>query len=167
MDPLVSVIMPFYNEEKYIEKSVQCILEQTYKNLEIILIDDASNDKSFNIIKDIEDNRIKIIRLEKRNSISDEIIRKDSYNIDIIKLLSKEIGILSNKDVSALTLYIKNNTNIDSDILKLLLKEIKISMDIVYYGDHYSMGGFNINSNVIKKLSEYNISIDIDLYSST
>lgn len=70
--------------------------------------------------------------IEKRNSISDEIIRKDSYNIDIIKLLSKEIGILSNKDVSALTLYIKNNTNIDSDILKLLLKEINIKYNCYY-----------------------------------
>jgi len=65
MEPLVTVIMPFYNEEKYIEKSVSCIIDQTYKNLEILLIDDGSSDNSLEKVKKINDNRIKIISLEK------------------------------------------------------------------------------------------------------
>ena len=43
---LISVIVPVYNTEKYIEKCVMSILNQTYKNLEIILIDDGSTDNS-------------------------------------------------------------------------------------------------------------------------
>ena len=46
---LISVIVPVYNTEKYIEKCVMSILNQTYKNLEIILIDDGSTDNSLQI----------------------------------------------------------------------------------------------------------------------
>ena len=44
--PLVSVIVPIYNVESYLSKCIDSILEQTYKNLEIILIDDGSTDTS-------------------------------------------------------------------------------------------------------------------------
>ena len=44
--PLVSVIIPCYNHEKYIEDSIQSIIEQTYSNIELIIIDDGSKDKS-------------------------------------------------------------------------------------------------------------------------
>lgn len=46
MDPLISVIVPVYNVEKYIERCIVSIVEQTYKNLEIILVDDGTPDKS-------------------------------------------------------------------------------------------------------------------------
>ncbi len=42
--PLVSVIVPAYKVEKYLDKCVESIVEQTYKNLEIILVDDGSPD---------------------------------------------------------------------------------------------------------------------------
>ena len=49
--PLVSIIVPIYNVEDYVEKAVTCILEQDYKNIEVILIDDCSTDKSLKIVK--------------------------------------------------------------------------------------------------------------------
>lgn len=51
--PLVSVILPCYNHEKFVEKSIQSVIEQTYKNIELIIIDDGSTDKSVEIIKDL------------------------------------------------------------------------------------------------------------------
>ena len=60
---LISVIVPVYNTEKYIEKCVMSILNQTYKNLEIILIDDGSTDSSPMICDTLaeKDNRITVI----------------------------------------------------------------------------------------------------------
>ena len=55
----VSIIMPIYNAEKYIKKSIESILNQSYKNFELIIIDDGSNDNSKNIIKKYNDIRIK------------------------------------------------------------------------------------------------------------
>ena len=57
---LVSVIVPIYNVEKYIRKTVESIISQNYKNLEIILVDDGSPDKSPEIIDELgkEDSRI-------------------------------------------------------------------------------------------------------------
>lgn len=49
--PLVSVIMPVYNAEKYLAKAIESILNQTYKRFELIIIDDMSDDKSNSIIK--------------------------------------------------------------------------------------------------------------------
>ena len=48
----VSVIIPIYNAEKYLRKTLDSILVQTYKDIEIVLVDDCSNDDSANIIKE-------------------------------------------------------------------------------------------------------------------
>ena len=60
--PLVSVIMPVYNAEKYLDRSISSIINQTYDNLEILLIDDCSTDNSYNILKEYakKDKRIKV-----------------------------------------------------------------------------------------------------------
>ena len=61
--PLISVIVPVYNAEKYLHRCVDSILNQTYKNLEIILIDDGSKDSSGTICDAYaaKDSRIKVI----------------------------------------------------------------------------------------------------------
>lgn len=56
--PLVSVVMPVYNVESYIEESIYSILSQTYSNLEFIIINDGSTDNTASIIRGIRDNRI-------------------------------------------------------------------------------------------------------------
>lgn len=56
--PLISVILPVYNSQKYIEQSINSILNQTYKNFELIIINDGSTDNSETIIKNISDSRI-------------------------------------------------------------------------------------------------------------
>lgn len=64
----ITVIVPMYNTEKYIERCIRSIMEQTYKNLEIIIVNDGSTDKSLDICKKLqdEDNRIIIINQENK-----------------------------------------------------------------------------------------------------
>ncbi len=63
MLPLISIIVPVYNIEKYVEKCILSISNQTYKNIEIIAIDDGSTDNSGKLLDDLskKDRRIKVI----------------------------------------------------------------------------------------------------------
>lgn len=60
-NPLVSIIIPCYNVEAYVEKAINSILNQTYTNLEIWIIDDASTDGTLQKVNAIKDDRIRII----------------------------------------------------------------------------------------------------------
>lgn len=59
----VSIVMPSYNSQKYINESIKSVLNQTYKNWELIIVDDNSNDDTTSIVKEFKDTRIKLIEL--------------------------------------------------------------------------------------------------------
>ena len=58
----VSLIIPIYNSSKYLKKCINSLVNQTLKDIEIILINDGSEDDSDKIIKEYKDKRIKYIR---------------------------------------------------------------------------------------------------------
>lgn len=58
---MVSVVIPVYNRERTIEKAMQSVLEQTYSDLELIIVDDGSTDKTREIVKNVTDPRVKYI----------------------------------------------------------------------------------------------------------
>lgn len=64
-NPKVSIIMPCFNAEKYIEKAVQSVLEQTYRNFELIIIDDDSTDKTWEIIEQCAKKDFRVICTKK------------------------------------------------------------------------------------------------------
>lgn len=64
---LVSVIIPVYNCDKYLEKCLCSVISQSYKNIEVIVINDGSTDKSGDIIKEYADNVSKILMIEQKN----------------------------------------------------------------------------------------------------
>lgn len=72
MNPLISVIVPIYNVEKYLARCVDSIVNQTYKNLEIILVDDGSPDSCPQMCDDYakKDSRIKVVH-KKNGGLSD------------------------------------------------------------------------------------------------
>ena len=70
---MISVIMTVFNVEQYIEKAIKSILEQEYVDLELIIVDDCSEDKSIEIAKSFNDSRIKFV--------------KNDINLSFLKLL--------------------------------------------------------------------------------
>lgn len=68
MNKLISIIMPVYNAEKYLNRSIESIMNQTYNNMEIILVNDGSTDNSLEICTNYQkkDNRIKLINQENK-----------------------------------------------------------------------------------------------------
>jgi glycosyltransferase involved in cell wall biosynthesis len=60
--PLVSVCIPVYNTELYIKETMDCLVNQTYKNLEVIFSDNCCTDKTIEIIKSYNDPRVKIFK---------------------------------------------------------------------------------------------------------
>ena len=71
-NPLVSILIATYNSENFIKETLDSVLNQTYKNLEIVLCDDASSDNTVNILKEYQkkDERVKIIQNNKNLGIS-------------------------------------------------------------------------------------------------
>lgn len=59
---LVSIIIPVYNGEKYISDTIQSVIDQTYKNWELIIVDDGSTDNTADIVKQFNDSRISYIK---------------------------------------------------------------------------------------------------------
>lgn len=91
MDPLISIIVPVYNVEKYLKNCLDSIVNQTYHNLEIIIINDGSTDGSHAIIQDyLSDNRIVYInKVNSGQSICREI-GFDKCNGDFVYFLDSD-----------------------------------------------------------------------------
>lgn len=67
VEGLVSIIMPSYNTALYIEETIQSVLNQTYTNWELIIVDDCSNDNTDEVLDTIKDNRIRYFKNEKNS----------------------------------------------------------------------------------------------------
>ena len=57
---LISIVVPVYNAEKYIGTCINSVLEQTYSNFELLLINDGSKDNTLEVLKSYEDARVKV-----------------------------------------------------------------------------------------------------------
>lgn len=90
--PLVSVIIPTYNGSRFIKETVQSVIDQTYPNIEIIIVDDGSTDITPDILKSIKDTRITYIRQENTG-----VAKARNHGIDISK--GDYIAFLDHDDV--------------------------------------------------------------------
>ena len=136
-EPLVSVIMPVYNAEEFLDKSVSSVINQTYKNLEILLIDDCSTDNSYNILKEYanKDNRIKVFHNEQNKHVS----------------ATRNVGI---KNATGKYLYfIDSDDFIDNDYIEHLVKTAeKENADIVVNTNIYQCKNGKKKLNILTKI---------------
>jgi glycosyltransferase involved in cell wall biosynthesis len=110
--PLVSVILPVYNAERFLREAIESILNQTFTDFELLLINDGSTDSSEQILKSYTDPRIVYIRNEHNSGLiftlnkglelakGKYIARMDSDDISFIERLQKQVAFLETSDVA-------------------------------------------------------------------
>ncbi len=112
--PHVSIILPTFNRAKYLERSINSILKQTYKNWELLIIDDGSNDSTFNLVNKflMQDERI---RYSKHKNVGLPI----SLNVGINSACGNFITFLGSDDeykpdhLELRIIQLKKNENVD------------------------------------------------------
>jgi len=114
MNELISVIIPVYNAEEYIEKCLRSIINQTYSNLEIIAVNDGSTDNSGKILSELakEDERIIVIEQE---------------NCGVVTARNRGIETAAGKYVA----FVDADDWIESDMYEKMLAEMQDSTDMV------------------------------------
>ena len=114
MSALISVIIPIYNVEKYLDRCIESVVVQTYKNLEIILVDDGSPDNCPTMCDEWakKDSRIKVIHKENGGQASARNKALDICTGDYISFIDSDDSILPNMYENMLTVMLENNGDI-------------------------------------------------------
>ncbi|MDD6355607.1 MAG: glycosyltransferase family 2 protein [Oscillospiraceae bacterium] len=123
--PLVSFVIPIYNTEKYIKATVNSILDQDYKDIEIVAVNDGSTDKSLEILNAIKsnDNRLKIINTKNHGVSSARNTGIDNANGEWIYFIDSDDLLLPNS-LSILINHLKDNSDI---IMTKIIKSNEIN----------------------------------------
>ena len=118
---LVSVIMPAYNAEKTIEKSIRSILLQNYRELELIVADDASTDSTPDIVQRLaqEDSRVKLVRLETNQGCY------PARNAALRASRGKYIAFQDSDDISL-------STRIETQLVPILLGKAEFTLSRIF-----------------------------------
>ena len=151
---LVSVLLPNYNGHNHLKESIDSVLKQSYNDIELIVIDDESNDNSRDIINSYQDERVKAIYLKKGRHISyalnkgmemasgEFIARIDSDDVWVENKLEKQI------------LYLKTNPHIAACFTKIYLIDKEGERAEKKYKDIYDMYE-NANNKTQKEWIKY------------
>ncbi|WP_163527373.1 glycosyltransferase family 2 protein [Halobacillus ihumii] len=139
-EPLVSIIMPVYNSEEYLDESIKSILNQTYKNFELILINDGSTDESINIINKFKDDRIMVYN----NDGNKGLIKTLNIGLELSK--GTYIARMDADDIST-KLRIEKQVNFLKENLDISI----VASNAIMFSDKYPW---------IKKHTSYNKGVD-------
>ena len=163
--PLVSIILPVYNDETNIEKAVNSVLNQTYRNIELLIYNDGSSDSTQKIITNIDSPLIRIFNNDKnlgltkalnfliRKSNGEIIARQDSDDISYLDRIETQVNFLQSNglDATASRAIRKNSKRkIPSGSFYLPLK-IQ-----VLYKNPMIHGTLMIKKSVLEELNLYN-----------
>lgn len=134
----VSIIVPIYNSEKYLSKCIDSIIKQKYKNIEILLIDDGSNDKSYEICKEYlkKDKRIKVFSQKNSGPSSARNLGLDKASGEYIIFVDSDDYIESD----FISTMMKQNDNYDVIISNYNIvsnNKVKFLDNKIFYYDNF------------------------------
>ncbi len=125
---LVSIILPVYNREKHVKNAIESALNQTYKNIELIIIDDGSKDNTFNVISQF------------CREVPQAVILKNETNLGFVKTLNRAVSQARGKYIARL----------DDDDIWIDKQKIEKQINFLEDNPEYSLVG----GGVIKKDKE-------------
>jgi len=138
---MISIVIPTFNREKVIERCIESILKQTYKDIEIIIVDDNSQDNTEEVVKNINSDKIKYYKLKEnkgacyaRNygikvSNGEYIAFQDSDDEWLIEKLEKQLNYLLLNNLDIVSCKIKR---IKKDSTSVFPSNIKVSLESLY-----------------------------------
>lgn len=112
--PLISIVVPVYNVELYLRECVESLINQSYPNLEIVLVDDSSTDSSLSICREYQkkDTRIKVLHKQNGGAASARNYGLDSVSGDYICLIDSDDIVASDYVEKLLSVLINNQADI-------------------------------------------------------
>lgn len=125
---IVSVVLPVYNGELYVDNAVQSVLRQTHSNLELIIINDGSTDSTWSIVNGYDDERVVLVNISNRGV-------SEARNVGIVRAKGSYIAFIDADDLWRI------------DKLEIQLKYILKGYDLVYTDGEI----VDINGNVIER----------------
>ncbi len=142
MSDLVSIITPCYNSSKYIDKTIESVINQTYQNWELIIIDDCSIDNSVMIIKEYckKDSRIKLLKLDR--NVGPALARNEG----IKQAKGKYIAFLDSDDIWL-------PPKLEKQIKFMLANDLAVTCSSYYT---INENGKRLNMRIVKESLSYN-----------
>ena len=166
-DPHISVIMPVYNDGRFLNEAIESILSQTYSNFEFIVIDDGSTDNSLKIIKSYGDQRILILQHDSNKGIAKAlnygleyarsrfIARMDANDIALSERFEKQIEYLKKEKEIGLVTCVYENISLEGTTLQTINRDILPSNSQVYtfFRNYIPHSSVMIDRNIINNIN--------------
>ncbi|RKS53950.1 glycosyltransferase involved in cell wall biosynthesis [Gillisia mitskevichiae] len=175
MKPLVSIIIPLYNSEKYIHDTLYSCLNQTYKNFEIIIVDDGSIDRSSEIVNSMNDNRILYFKIPNGGPCKARNFGISKSSGQLIQFLDADDILHEEKLELQMLQYLKYGDNyIYSGTMGYIIgdeKKLEIGFDFYYsnlkreeyfnrmfdnFGKYYTTGMWLVPAKLVKITAGWN-----------
>jgi teichuronic acid biosynthesis glycosyltransferase TuaG len=176
-EPLVSVIIPLYNAEKYIKETIESVINQTYQNWELIVVDDRSTDSSRDVVNKLakKDHRIKLIESETNfggparprnigidNAKGEYIAFLDADDVWLEQKLEKQINFFQQNKDSDICHTLANVIDENSIVQEVFnnqkvyrkLKSFISQKNILFYTNNININSVMMRANTSLKFDE-------------
>jgi glycosyltransferase involved in cell wall biosynthesis len=174
--PLISVVMPSFNHDAWIGHAIDSVLKQTYKNLELLIIDNHSSDLTENVVRNFKDDRICFIKVNNNDSIAYSrnvgielgrgewvafLDSDDVWNLDKLERCSKSFQ--NNVDFIYHDLKVVSETGRPPRVRKIASRKLKapIFSDLIVSGNPIATSSVVVRSEIIRKVGGMNEDIQL------
>ena len=127
-DPLVSIIMPAYNAERFLAEAVQSVIDQSWKNWELIIVNDGSSDGTRTYLDTLEDPRIRVIHQDNAGVSAARNVAIDVAKGEFMTLLDAD-DVLPTSSLEVRAKYLTEHSNVDLVDGALSFRDEKLSFE--------------------------------------